>query len=99
MSIRILCDCLSTLDRRDGRRCQHDSWGQRQPNPATQSWQSPRRDLPLPVVYLALLALFVAVGFAYTALRPALCDLHEGQLAYCADLPGYSDPHSKEPRP
>lgn len=92
MTLTYPCRCLSVLDRRDGRRCEHDNWGTRRPSPE-QHWASPQRDLPLPLVLLVS----AIAGVLLTALlllgQTAMCAAHDQSLTYC---PGYQPATSEE---
>ncbi|MCU1592457.1 MAG: hypothetical protein JWP11_3713 [Frankiales bacterium] len=78
------------LDARDGRLCTCSSWTAGPPADSARSWTRPSARRSLLTDLAAVIA--VAVGIAVLALlvlhvRPFLCDLHEGQLRYCAAYP------------
>jgi hypothetical protein len=92
-----LCTCLTALDRRDGRRCEHDSWGTRRPSP-DRTWASPHDEIPFPlflIVAVSLGVLFVALLLLGQTVR---CAANDHSLSYC---PGYSaeQTNPQEPRP
>jgi hypothetical protein len=90
-----LCHCLTALDRRGGRRCQHDSWGLRQTAPA-RSWASPHDQLPFPLFLIAA----VASGVLFVALlllgQKSLCHIDPQGHSYC---PTYVQPATSEETP
>jgi hypothetical protein len=94
-ALSTLCHCLTALDRRDGRRCQHDSRGLRQTAPA-RSWASPHDQLPFPLFALALAAWVVLFLGLLLAGRAGLCHLDPQGHSYC---PTYVQPATSEETP
>lgn len=94
-ALTTLCRCLTAIERRDGRRCQHDSWSLARTAPGEHSWASPHEQAPVPVVLLA--AAIGAVLFLAVLLtgQQAMCAMHDQGLRYC---PGYQQPAQQEQR-
>lgn len=92
MAVLPLCGCLSNLDRRDGRRCEHDSWSLARTS-TTGAWASPDGRTPVALVLLTCAAgavLFLAVLLVAQA---GMCAAHDQSLRYCE---GYTDPSTQE---